>query len=206
MQRVAVYIDGLNLYYGLMSKNWRRYQWLNLWRLSENLLRPHQQLTLVKYFTAKLSHIEENPGHRETQDAYLQALEALPNLSIHYGYHLPIDKICKQCGAISQTYEEKMTDVNIATELLGDAYSDEFDVAILISADSDFSGPITAIQRKYPDKLIVVAFPPGRISNRLRQVSHVSFTIGRGKIAASQFPDVVINPDGYPVHKPAQWR
>lgn len=27
-----------------------------------------------------------------------------------------------------------------------------------------------------------------------------------GKIAASQFPDTVINPDGYPVHKPAQWR
>ena len=30
--------------------------------------------------------------------------------------------------------------------------------------------------------------------------------IGRGKIAASQFPDVVIKPDGYSVHKPAQWR
>ena len=206
MQRVAVYIDGLNLYYGIRSKNWRRYHWLNLWRLSENLLRPDQELTLVKYFTAKLSHNEENPEQRENQDVYLQALATLPNLSIHYGYHIPKTRECKQCGATLQTHEEKMTDVNIATELLGDAHSDEFDVAILISADSDFSGPITAIKRKYPDKLIVVAFPPGRMSNKLRQVSDVSFTIWRGKIAASQFPDTVINPGGYPVHKPAQWR
>ena len=206
MQRVAVYIDGLNLYYGIRSKNWRRYHWLNLWRLSENLLRPDQELTLVKYFTAKLSHNEENPEQRENQDVYLQALATLPNLSIQYGYHIPITRVCKQCGATLQTHEEKMTDVNIATELLGDAHSDEFDVAILISADSDLSGPITAIKRKYPDKLIVVAFPPGRMSNKLRQVSHASFTIWRGKIAASQFPDTVINPGGYPVHKPAQWR
>lgn len=206
MQRVAVYIDGLNLYYGLRSKDWRRYYWLNLRRLSESLLRPEQQLTLVKYFTSIFMPNEENPGQLERQRAYLKALESLPNLSIHYGYHLPKTRECKQCGAISQTHEEKMTDVNIATELIGDAHSDEFDVAILISADSDFSGPITAIKRKYPDKLIVVAFPPGRISNRLRQVSHVSFTIGRGKIAASQFPDAVIKPDGYSVRKPAQWR
>ena len=206
MQRVAVYIDGLNLYYGLRSKDWRRYYWLNLRRLSENLLRPDQQLTQVKYFTAIFMPNEEKHGQPERQDAYLKALATLPNLSIHYGYHLPITRVCKQCGAISQTHEEKMTDVNIATELIGDAYSNEFDVAILISADSDFSGPITAIKRKYPDKLIVVAFPPGRISNRLRQVSHVSLTIGRGKIAASQFPDTVIKPNGYSVHKPAQWR
>ena len=80
-----------------------------------------------------------------------------------------------------------------------------FDVVILISADGDFSGPITAIKRKYPDKLIVAAFPTGRMSNKLRQVSDVSFTIWRGKIAASQFPDTVINTAGYPVYKPAQW-
>ena len=206
MQRVAVYIDGLNLYYALKSNRWKRFYWLNLWRLSENLLRPGQQLAQVKYFTAPFSHDKENPGQPERQDAYLQALATLPNLSIHYGYHLPKTRICKQCGAISQTHEEKMTDVNIATELLEDAHSDEFDVAILISADSDLSGPITAIKRNYPAKLIVVAFPPGRMSNKLRQISDVSFTIWRGKIAASQFPDVVINPDGYSVRKPAQWR
>ncbi len=29
MDRVIVYIDGFNLYFGLKSKGWRRYFWLN---------------------------------------------------------------------------------------------------------------------------------------------------------------------------------
>ena len=206
MQRVAVYIDGLNLYYGLRSKDWRRYYWLNLRRLSENLLRPDQQLTQVRYFTAKLMSDEENPGQPERQDAYLQALATLPNLSIHYGYHLPKTRECKQCGAILQTHEEKMTDVNIAAAFLCDAQDDVFDTAILITGDSDQSGPISVVKDRHPNKRVLVAFPPDRHSKQLRQVSHVSFTIGRGKIAASQFPDPVIKPDGYSIHKPAQWR
>ena len=206
MQRVSAYIDGLNLYYGLRSKNWRRYYWLNLWRLSENLLRPHQQLTRVRYFTAPFLPDEENPGQPERQEVYLQALATLPNLSIQYGYHLLKDKVCKQCGAISQTHEEKMTDVNIAAAFLCDAQDDVFDTAILITGDSDQSGPISVVKDRHPNKRVLVAFPPDRHSKQLREVSHASFTIGRGKIAASQFPDVVIKPDGYSVRKPAQWR
>ena len=42
-RRVAVYVDGFNLYYGLRSKGWRRYYWLDLRSLSEQLLRPGQR-------------------------------------------------------------------------------------------------------------------------------------------------------------------
>ena len=54
MKRVVVYIDGFNLYYGLRDAGWRRYYWLDLRRLSENLLRPDQRLVLVRYFTARV--------------------------------------------------------------------------------------------------------------------------------------------------------
>jgi len=30
MDRVITYIDGFNLYFGLKSKDWQRYYWLNL--------------------------------------------------------------------------------------------------------------------------------------------------------------------------------
>ena len=30
MERVNAYIDGFNLYFGLKSKGWRRYYWLDL--------------------------------------------------------------------------------------------------------------------------------------------------------------------------------
>ena len=29
-RRVAVYVDGFNLYYGLKSKGWRRFYWLDI--------------------------------------------------------------------------------------------------------------------------------------------------------------------------------
>lgn len=55
IQRVSVYVDGFNLYYGLKSKGWRHYYWLDLRRLSEKLLRPGQRLVMVRYFTARVS-------------------------------------------------------------------------------------------------------------------------------------------------------
>ena len=30
MERVSVYVDGFNLYYGLRARGWRRYYWLDL--------------------------------------------------------------------------------------------------------------------------------------------------------------------------------
>ena len=207
MERVAVYIDGLNLYYGLKDKGWRRYYWLDVQRLSENLLRPRRQrLQFVRYFSAKLLPDYTPAARLERQDAYLQALSTLPKVDIQYGLHIPQTITCRHCGATSRTYEEKMTDVNIAVALLEDAHDDLYDAAILISADSDLTRPIEIVRQKYADKRVIAAFPPKRHSQRLRNVANESFTLGRKRIAQSQLPDPVAKPDGYPVHKPARWR
>ena len=205
-QRAAVYIDGLNLYYGLKDKGWRRYYWLDVQRLSENLMRPYQRLRFVRYFTANLLP-EYTPAARvERQDAYLQAISSLPKVDIQYGFHIPKTITCPHCGANSMTYEEKMTDVNIAVALLQDAHDDLYDAAIVISADSDLTRPIEVVRQKFPNKRVRVAFPPNRHSLHLSEVATAAFTIGRKRIAQSQLPDPVAKPDGYPVHKPARWR
>ena len=98
MQRVSVYVDGFNLYYGLKSKGWRRYYWLNLRRLAENLLKPGQRLTLIRYFTARVFPNADDPEQHERQKTYLEALETLPDLLIHYGYFLPKRGVCPECG------------------------------------------------------------------------------------------------------------
>ena len=36
-ERVIVYIDGFNLYFGLRSKGWKKYYWLNLKEFSRSL-------------------------------------------------------------------------------------------------------------------------------------------------------------------------
>ncbi len=54
MKRVIVYIDGFNLYYGLRSKGWKHFYWLNLQKVARHLLKPNQTLVATKYFTAKV--------------------------------------------------------------------------------------------------------------------------------------------------------
>jgi uncharacterized LabA/DUF88 family protein len=98
-----------------------------------------------------------------------------------------------------------MTDVNIATEILTDAFQDRFETALLISADSDLTGPILAVRRLFPAKRVVVAFPPDRHSVQLARAASTSFPIGRRKIAASQLPDRVTKPDGFVLQRPAKW-
>lgn len=136
MQRVITYVDGFNLYYGLRSKSWRRYYWLNLRELSLRLLKPDQHLVCVKYFTARISY---PPDKVDRQNSYIEALETLPDLYIFYGKYQVNPQICPSCGATSYIPGEKMTDVNIAVEMLTDVYQNLFDTAILISADSDLT-------------------------------------------------------------------
>ena len=205
-QRVAVYIDGLNLYYGMKSMGWRRYYWLDVQRLSENLLRPYQRLQFVRYFTATLLP-EYTPAARVArQDAYLQALSSLPKVDIQYGFHIPKSITCPRCGVASPTYEEKMTDVNIAVALLEDANNNRYDAAIVISADSDLTRPIEVVRQKFANKRVRVAFPPKRHSLHLSEVATAAFTLGRKRIAQSQLPNPVTKPDGYPVPKPDNWQ
>ena len=205
-ERVIAYVDGLNLYYGLKSAGWRRYYWLDLRRLVEKFLRPNQRLAAVRYFTAPFFPDPDDPQRHIRQDTYRQALATLPELHIQLGQMMPKIRTCPQCGADLATYEEKMTDVNIAVALLNDAQDNLFDVAIIISADSDLAGPITAIRRRYPGKPVIVAFPPRRASKELRSIATASLRIGRDRLRDSQFPPRIVNADGYTIAKPTQWR
>lgn len=99
-----------------------------------------------------------------------------------------------------------MTDVNIAVELMTDAFQDRFDTALIVSGDSDLTGLVLAVRQLFPAKAIVVAFPPARHSVRLRQAAVASFTIGRKKLADSQFPNQVTKHDGTLLHRPERWK
>ena len=203
--RVAMYVDGFNLYYGLKSKMWQRYYWLDLRSLGENLLLPDQRLMTVRYFTARILPEPEDPEKVARQNTFLDALGTLPDVHIHYGKYSRRTKKCPKCGAATRIEKEKMTDVNIAVELLGDAQDDKFNTAILVSGDSDLTGPVQEVRRRYPGKQVVVAFPPGRVSKQLRNHATASFTIGRGVLKDSLLPDRVRRADGYILKRPPTW-
>ena len=83
---------------------------------------------------------------------------------------------------------------------------DRFDTAVIVSGDSDLTGPVEEIQTRYPNKRVVIAFPPNRHSVSLKNAADAHFTIGRNALRDSQFPDTVVKPDGYPLSRPDRWR
>ncbi len=206
MQRVISYIDGFNLYFGLKSKGYRRYYWLNIQQLSRSLLKQYQTLSYTKYFTSRVSSNKQDPDKSKRQAAYIEAVETLHDCSIYFGHYLSKKVVCHNCGSSWRTHEEKMTDVNIAIELMTDAFNNRFDTALLLSGDSDLTGPVKSVRDLFPNKRIIVAFPPNRHSKQLQMAANAFFTIGRKKIADSQFSDIVKKADGFRLARPTSWR
>lgn len=201
-ERVVAYIDGFNLYFGLRSAGWRRYYWLNQQLLAQNLITAYQTLTFTKYFTSRITRAADKARR---QSAYLEALATLSDFQIYYGHYQSNLQRCRKCGHKLWVPNEKMTDVNIAVEMLSDAYQDLFDVALLISADSDLSAPIRAIGSLFENKRVVVAFPPQRLSVQLQGLANAYLPIGRANIAKSVFPDRIQKADGFVLKKPPEW-
>lgn len=162
---VIAYIDGYNLYNGLKAKGWDCYYWLDLRRLCLNLLQLLRQqnfisgdytLREVKYFTSK---VKGNPERHKKQKVYLEALETHSKIYPKYGetrFHL---ELCDNCGHKKQTPEEKITDVYLSTEMVADAFNDEYDIALLVSGDIDQVPTIEVIKKNRHAKKNCLCIP-----------------------------------------------
>jgi uncharacterized LabA/DUF88 family protein len=200
-ERVLVYIDGFNLYFGMKEAGFVNCKWLDLRKLVIGLLKPEQELKIIKYFTSRVSN---DPDKQKRQTTYIEALET-HNIKIFYGHYQSDIRECKRCGSVWPVYHEKMTDVNIATHMLVDAYQDNFDMAMLISGDSDLVPPINAVHKHFKQKRVFVAFPPKRHNASVALAAKGSIFIGRKKLMDSQFPAIVMKKDGYKLQKPKEW-
>lgn len=201
--RIITYIDGFNLYFGLREKGWQKYMWLDLTKFSAAILLKNQTLVETKYFT---SRVAGNIGKQKRQNAYLDALGTLPQLRIFYGQYQLDNKQCQKCGAFYQNPQEKKTDVNIASEMLCDAFSDRFDTAILVSADSDLTAPLEAIKTFFPKKSVVVAFPPKRFSVSLQNAATASYHMGENKFKGMTMPENITLDSGFVLECPTKYK
>lgn len=201
-ERVIVYVDGFNLYFGMREAGFDNSRWLNIRKLVENLLRPEQDLIQIKYFTSRVSN---SPEKQKRQSTYIDALKSA-NIEIIYGNYQDGKEECHRCGHQWRTAKEKMTDVNIATSMLTDAFHDKFDMALLISGDSDLVPPIKAIHSNFNAKRVMIAFPPQRHNSSMGLVAKGSMTIGRKKLKDSQFDETVISKTGFKLTIPDRWK
>lgn len=202
-ERIIAYIDGFNLYFGIKESNWNDVLWLNVKKLAESLLNSGQELIETKYFT---SRVKNNPDKEKRQKSYLEALETVPALKIYYGHYQFHTEECRKCGHTYPYANEKMTDVNIATEMLTDAFNDRYDTAFLITGDSDLVPPMKSVHANFKNKRVLVGFPPNRSNLNVKDAARGSFIIGRKKLKDAQFEDKVISKIGYNLHRPSSWK
>ncbi|HEY0638505.1 MAG TPA: NYN domain-containing protein [Pseudonocardiaceae bacterium] len=203
MTRVAVFIDGFNLYHGMKAAHGRKYLWLDLQGFGLRLLRPAQELSSVTYFTAR---VRNDPDGETRQSTYLDALAThCPLVTTVAGRFQEKIRRCGVCGHQHAAYEEKETDVNIAVTLMAAAASDSFDTALLVSADSDLVPAVTEVLRAWPDKRVVGVFPPRRRSDHLKRVASGWLVVPESVLRRSQLPEVVVTAAGLKFRRPEHW-
>ena len=96
-----------------------------------------------------------------------------------------------------------MTDVNIATEMLIDAFAGKFDVAVLVSGDGDLVRPARHLIAM--GKKVIVLFPPNRKSKALAAVATERIDINENRLRHSQLPNSVQASPKRTLTRPAEW-
>ena len=206
--RTTVYIDGLNLYYRVLRGT--PYRWLDLGKLTRLLL-PRHDIDRIRYFTAVVSNRPGDPTQAQRQQAYLRSLQTVPNLTIHYGHLLSKTKrrpLAQQPPSGPRTVEildpeEKGSDVNLASYLLLDGFENEYDMAVVVSNDSDLELPITMARTRL-GKQVGVFDPSRRRSFELHKAASWYRSLRQGPLRASLFPDTLTDDRGL-ITKPAGW-
>jgi len=207
MNRSIVYIDGFNLYYGAIRGG--PHKWLDLQRYFE-LLRQRDDIRRIYYYTALI----DGP-RRCNQETYLKALATLPLVQIVLG-RFKIKEVkcvvhaCHFRGPRTFTMpEEKRTDVNIAIQILEDAYQNRCDRFVIVGGDSDLVPAANKVKSLFPSKKIIV-YVPSRNPIRgaaveLRSAADRHKTMPLKLLKRAQLPLNVPDGGGGVIVKPRDW-
>ncbi|MDP2917104.1 MAG: NYN domain-containing protein [Dehalococcoidia bacterium] len=154
-ERVAIFIDGSNLYHALKN-NFKR-QDLNFTEFA-NKLCGGRRLFRIYYYNVGQDPAQYPEGYREQQE-FIEVLRKTPYLEVRLGG-------MKKAQGIPV---EKGVDIMLATDLLYFAYGGFYDVAVLVSGDADFAYAMQAV--KNMGKHVEVAYFESGVSKDLLDVA-----------------------------------
>lgn len=132
MRRVAIFIDGSNLYHSLVEL--LGHARLDFGKLVEKLAIGYE-LYRTYYYNAQLNQ-QADPEAYRAQQRFLSSLRTLPFFELRLG-------VLKPRG---NTWVEKGIDVKVAVDMIGMAYKNQYDVALLVSGDGDYVDCVRAVK------------------------------------------------------------
>jgi uncharacterized LabA/DUF88 family protein len=219
--RTIIYVDGFNLYFRLHHTR-PHLKWLNIKALAQNVLGAQHRIIGVRYYTARVSG-RTDPTAPARQQVYLDALGTIPEISVHLGSFLSSKKFAglvyppefrpRLASPIPQPWpvvvrvhktEEKGSDVNLASHLLLGAFRNEYDVAAIVSNDTDLVEPLRIVTNEL-GKVVTLLSPVPNPAPQLKAVAGFVRHIRVGHLSASQFADPLVLANGTLLSKPITW-
>lgn len=198
-KRVAVYFDGFNMYYPIDESGKHYLKWVCLRKLASILASPHQGEVVRVVFCTAVPSEQDNRWIRHT--TYNNVLRA-NNVDILLGHH-----VIDENGARA----EKQTDLNLGLSVICDANDDIFDIAFIVSADSDQAATARFLRERHPNKMLYMAAPWGlKPPNKASSYATGAFTISEETLEKAVMPQsvqgrtaLILRPAKY--DPPADW-
>ncbi len=157
--RVAVFLDGSNLYFAVRD-GLHRQDNIDAEKLARKLTKGRQLVRIYYYHVPRLEG--ESEAARRHQ-AFLNRLGYVDYLQLRLGRIVPrlVKLRCQSCGKDIEytTHIQKGVDTRIAIDMVGLALLDAYDVAILVSGDADLAEAVNFIKehtRKYVENACIM--------------------------------------------------
>ena len=191
-QRAAFYIDGFNLYHPIREMGEPHLKCANLWKLGEIICEPHgARLVKTVFCTAVPTHLPDSRDRHNTFNAAQRAngVEVIAGHHIHDG----------------EKWNEKQSDINVALHLMLDGIDDKYDIAILLSADSDQAATAKLFCERFPDKKLLGVAPPTKaVPNKVQPFCFAHFALSRLTLERCIMGETVAGRTG-PISRPAAY-
>ena len=204
--RTVVYVDGFNLYYSILRRT--NLKWLDLVALfRDHVLGASSQLVEVRYYTAPiLARMSDDPQSVQRQRIYLQALRRMYPVQLkivegRIAVTTPFQRLVKPIASAPavlrvQVYDfnEKKTDVSLASDLLAGAWTGAFDQAVICSNDTDLDPALATLRKHHPQLRLGIVAPVKGSDSRyiaadLKKHADWSKTLSLVHIANAQLPE-----------------
>jgi hypothetical protein len=191
--RGAVYIDAFNLYHAIDDKGpaYSYLKWSNLWRLSEAIAKGHSNpIVRVCWCSA---YRRGDTGKKARHRFYVEALEIFGVITL-MGHETQEPQRCPSCRHRWDTPREKATDINLALSVYEDALDDVYDVAFIVTADTDQAATLAFVKRRFPNKRLMIVTPPWReLSKHLLALADGKVNITERMLDDCVLPQIVTN-------------
>lgn len=214
--RIIAYVDGFSVYYacykGPTKTPHAHLKWLDYRALFEAIF-PDDDVVAVRIYTAIAPNPPDDQGQAMRHDIYRRALTTRPKVEVHVGrfqkakheavlaHPLPgVDS--RQTVYI---YQEKQSDVSLASHLIVDAVDGLFDRAVLFTNDSDFVTPIRLVKERFQREVYVLS-PDIVVNKQLKKAATAGWILDRGLLFKCQLPEVIVDAEGREIRIPERWR